>query len=213
LDSHVTTFGTSGDVKTPIIVPTEVAAVDAYGMGVAASRARRYQDALMYLLEASKEGNVSAKVQLGNLYRDGTGVKQDLAQARRLYEEAANTGNVSAMDMLAFSYVRNDLPDNDFSKAAIWYEKADAAGSLTAAWNAGGMYEDGGPHLKRDYQQALKWYERAAALHDGNAMFRLGRLYEHGHGVPKDHAMAKEWYEKAAAAGSREAQTRLRSSL
>lgn len=48
------------------------------------------------VLLSALEGNAEAQIELGHLYREGTGIHQDYTEALRWYREAASQGNANA---------------------------------------------------------------------------------------------------------------------
>ena len=69
---------------------------------------------------------------IGDLYRIGTGVSQDFAEAKGWYEKAAAVGNAVAMIRLGDIYRYGRGVAISIADARTWYEKAAAAGSTDA---------------------------------------------------------------------------------
>src|SRR5260370_39686622 len=60
--------------------------------------------AAAWLERAARGGLAPAQFRLGSMYEKGAGVKQDPAQARRLYVAAAGKGHAKALHNLAVLY-------------------------------------------------------------------------------------------------------------
>ena len=74
--------------------------------------------------EAAKQGLPDAQFNLGNMYENGQGVKQDYSKAREWYEKAAKQGHARAQNNLGFMYYHGQSVKQDYTKAKEWYEKA-----------------------------------------------------------------------------------------
>jgi TPR repeat protein len=62
------------------------------------------------------------------MYKDGSGVPQDYAQARQWLEKAATQGNANAQFDLESLYAFGHGVPQDYAMARLWYEKAAAQG-------------------------------------------------------------------------------------
>ena len=93
--------------------------------------------AIVHLRLAAAQGYDVAQYRLGVMYRDGTGVARDHAEAMRLFKLAAAQGLVWAMVPVGFYYELGtrqvyNLP-SDKDEAIRWYRRALAAGDGFAA--------------------------------------------------------------------------------
>ena len=82
-----------------------------------------------------KKKKAWAQAAMGQMYRDGTGVKQSYEMARRLYEQAAQQGFVVAMFNLGNMYYNGEGVVRDMAKAKEWWTKAAAHGLEEAIKN------------------------------------------------------------------------------
>ena len=73
--------------------------------------------------EAS-QGNADAQLQLGAIYYQGKGVRQDYVKARQWYEKAANQGDAYAQGLLGFMYYGGEGVRQDYAKALEWFKKS-----------------------------------------------------------------------------------------
>ena len=76
--------------------------------GVALYKVQRYEDALPYLQKAAEGGDTTAQLYLGNMYREGLGVKKDYAKTIPWFEKAAAAGNPRAPDLSGHRIQRKD---------------------------------------------------------------------------------------------------------
>lgn len=108
--------------------------------------AEDYTEAAKWYRKAAEQdypGSYLPQSKLGDMYRDGKGVKQDYGEAGKWYFEAAERG--------AKQY---------YEDAAKCYQKAAEKGSSTAQYNLGVMYYNG-YGVKKDTKQALNWWQKA----------------------------------------------------
>ena len=59
------------------------------------------EEAVSWYRKAAEQGDAEAQFLLGECYRDGKGVPQDLTEAKRWFQTAANTGHQGAITALA----------------------------------------------------------------------------------------------------------------
>ncbi len=64
---------------------------------------------------------------LGEIYRDGRGVRMDVAEAARWYRKAADAGSAVAMKSIGDMYERGAGVPRDQGAARLWYRDAEAA--------------------------------------------------------------------------------------
>jgi uncharacterized protein len=123
-----------------------------------------YERAAEVVHPAAVSGNPTAQFILGNLYRRGTGVREDARTAALWYERAARQGNLDAQMTLGELYYAGEGVPRNFATARGWFRRAALSGRdlaptpqyLLAAMLAKG---EGG---NRDLVQAHMWYSIAA---------------------------------------------------
>ena len=98
---------------------------------------------------------------MGQMYKDGEGVKQSYEMARRLYEQAAQQGDVSAMAHLGFMYCQGQGVEQSYEKAFEYYEQAAQLGHAEAQYNLGFMYATG-KGVTKDELKAKEWWTASA---------------------------------------------------
>ena len=80
---------------------------------------------------------------LGVLYEDGQGVKQDYLQAKKLYEKACDNGSQRACHNLALLYKNGKGVKQDNKQAAKFYKKACDSNVSQSCFNLGLLYLNG----------------------------------------------------------------------
>ncbi|WDI30312.1 hypothetical protein PUV54_10115 [Hyphococcus flavus] len=122
------------------------------------------------LQDAAALGFPPAQLQLGELYKTGQGVEQDLGQARVWFRRAANGGNVLAMHRIGVMTARGDGGPADSQEAIAWFEQAANFGLVDSQYNLGAIYhptENGGS--VQNAESAFYWYSLAAQNGDSAA--------------------------------------------
>lgn len=128
--------------------------------------------AIAKLQDAAALGFPPAQLQLGELYKTGQGVNQDLGQARLWFRRAANGGNVLATHRIGVMTARGDGGAADNREAVSWFERAANFGLVDSQYNLGAIYHpssDGTPSALQDAGQAYYWYSLAAKNGDQQA--------------------------------------------
>ncbi|MEO1252737.1 MAG: hypothetical protein AAFW81_10370 [Pseudomonadota bacterium] len=147
-----------------------------------------YQDASLGLSTAQTDGEIAvaidkleqaallghppAQLQLGELYKSGQGVEQDLSDARMWYRRAANGGNVLAMHRVGVMTARGDGGEANTPEAIGWFEQAANRGLVDSQYNLGAIYHPSGEGDASGLQDAGKayyWYALAARNGDAQA--------------------------------------------
>jgi TPR repeat protein len=141
-----------------------------------------------------------AQNNLGAMYADGEGVRQDFTEAVKWWRLAADQGHAGAQYNLGLMYEKGQGVRQDYAEALKWYRLAADQGDAGAQSNLGLMY-DQGKGVQQDYVEAVKWYMLAADQGDARAQFNLGAMYEKGEGVPQDYVEAVKWYRLGADQG------------
>lgn len=159
---------------------------------------RDFSCALVEFQQAATKGDAKAKLGLGILYLQGSGVKQDDAKAFDWIHQAAVQKDREAQKILARMYLKGKGVKQDDTKAFEWYQKAGDKEMLGEFYKIGQV-------VTSDAAKAFEWFERAAAKGDADAQHRLGAMYEIGRGVKQDRAKGFEWIQKAATQGHIEA--------
>jgi uncharacterized protein len=159
-------------------------------VGYCDEKATIYTAQVEQLRKAATAGDTLAQFNLGTLYLQGLGVREDDAEAEKWFLRAAEQGYAPAQVLVGMIYSMDGKGFN-YAEAAKWYLKAAEQGDKPAQVAIGEMYEFG-QGVKKDDAEAMKWYLKAAEHGNGKAQYHVGVGY-----VKKDKYMAKEWLKKA----------------
>jgi TPR repeat protein len=118
-------------------------------------------DSIHTLQEKAVEGDADAQFGLGYIFAQGSGVKQDYAEAARWFRKAADQGNVNAQSDLGFIYAQGKGVKQDYEEAAKWFRKAAGKDDAIAQFNLGLLYEKG-YGVKQDWRESARWFRKAA---------------------------------------------------
>ena len=115
-----------------------------------ADEALDFQGTLLF----AEQGVAEAQFNLGLMYYNGQGVRQDYAEAVRWYRQAAEQGNAEAQNNLGTMYAIGQGVRQDYAEAVRWYRKAAEQGVAETQNNLGAMYAIG-QGVRQDYAEAL----------------------------------------------------------
>jgi len=141
-----------------------------------------------------------AMYHLGLLYRDGKGVRKDLAKAAELLSKAAEQEDPHATNSLGNMYWNGEGVAKDEDKAVELIVKALSMG---IPWEWGGL--DQKLKKRTDREKLAPLFLPYAEAGNWRAQYILGKLHRDGDGVTKDKEKAAKWFQKAADQGSKEA--------
>ncbi len=176
-------------------------------LGRALVKARAYDEAFTLLKRAAEDGYAQAEADIGELYEDGLGAKQDYARAMAWYQKAADQNNPDGQNDIGALYEHAHGINQDYAQSMAWRRKAADQG-YAAALNDSWLYEHGFGVIN-DYAEAMAWYQKAADQDYPTAARKIGRLFQEGDTVGKDVAKARAWYRKAADQGDQAAKDAL----
>uniref|UniRef100_UPI001F1FF1BD tetratricopeptide repeat protein n=1 Tax=Haemophilus influenzae TaxID=727 RepID=UPI001F1FF1BD len=96
-----------------------------FQQGLTAYEQSNYQTAFKLWLPLAEQGDAQAQFNLGTMYADGRGVKQDDVEAVKWFRKAAEQGVANAQAMLGFLYFlgKRGVQVNK-SLAKEWFGKA-----------------------------------------------------------------------------------------
>ena len=81
----------------------------------------QFEEAVVCYRKAAEQGMSMAQNNLGVMYKDGQGVRQDYREAVRWFRLAACQGNVLAQSNLGWMYQRGRGVAQDYDSARYWY--------------------------------------------------------------------------------------------
>jgi TPR repeat protein len=132
---------------------------------------REMSEVIGLLRKAADQGDAGAQNNLGAMYYQGQGVKQDFGEALRLFQKAADQGNASAQCALGVAYAQGQGAKQDFSEAVRLYRKAADQGDANAQYNLGVAYAQG-QGVKQDFGETVRLFRKAALQgHEGAKNF------------------------------------------
>ena len=129
---------------------------------------RDYRGAMSVYEQGAALGDPRAMAVIGNMYREGQGVRADNATAAQWYERAAKGGNRAAQYSLASMLEEGEGVPRDIGRAAKLYEQSARQGFPEAQFALGISYEFG-QGVPRNRKTAIYWLAQAAAQGDGRA--------------------------------------------
>ena len=95
-----------------------------FQQGLEAIKRGDYQTAFKLWLPLAEQGDASAQFNLGMMYDNGQGVKQDDVQAVKWYRQAAEQGYAKAQYNLGVKYYQGEGVRQDKGQAKEWFGKA-----------------------------------------------------------------------------------------
>jgi TPR repeat protein len=149
---------------------------------------------------ADNPKDAAAMTLLGEIYRDGLVVRQDLGEAARWYRLASGLGDKNAQFQLGVMLLEDGEP-KDKAAARALFEKAAAQNHAGALYNLGVLAIQGDETTKSDFAKAADYFKRAADAGDDNGAYSYGVLVRDGKGVPLDTTLAAAWLKRAADGG------------
>ncbi|KAA2233434.1 SEL1-like repeat protein [Salinarimonas soli] len=144
--------------------------------------------------------DAAAMTLIGELHRQGLGLREDPARAAEWFRLAAGLGDPNAMFSLGIMSLTGRGQERSPEHAREWLEQAAERGHAAASYNLALLLlpSDEPADLKR----AVALLRRAAEAEVADAQHALGVLYAKGRGVEPDKAEALRLFTRAAANGS-----------
>ncbi len=157
----------------PVVDPKTLYRDAMTGLNAAGSDAET-SVAIEKLEQAALLGHPPAQLQLGELYKTGQGVDQDIAQARTWFRRAANGGNILAMHRIGVMTARGEGGSSNTPEAIGWFEQAANRGLVDSQYNLGAIYHPSGDGESlqgslHDAGKAYYWYALASLNGDDQA--------------------------------------------
>jgi TPR repeat protein len=206
------------EIKRAVKPISSAEATQFYDQGISAYKRGEYTTAFVLWKKAAERGNQpEAMYQLGMLYANGEGVKQDITIAEEWLKKALAKNVKWAKEPLdqitkykssgqeELNTAKNAYDKGDYINAINQYTIAAERGNAEAMVNLGVMFFKGqGTAIQKS--KAIDWWKQAAAKGNEAAYIHLGGMYYEGAiGIPKDYKQAMEWYQKAALKNNPEA--------
>jgi TPR repeat protein len=131
--------------------------------GVAAYKDGDFTRAIGLWQQASEQGNLVARFNLGMAHEMGWGVARNPIEAVRWYLSAAHAGDVLSMAKLGNVFSEGTLVERDYNAAAKWYTMAADKNHVRAHYNLGTLYANGSG-VAKNVSKAFELYERAESM-------------------------------------------------
>lgn len=166
---------------------------DKMSEGMAAYKAGRYKEAAKLWQPLADKGDANAQYNIGLLYRNGQGVKQDDRQALVWFSKAAQQGMLDAQYNTGLMYFEGRGVAASKPEAFEWWKLAAAKGHAPSQYNLGVLYAYG-IATGKDTAKALELWHKAAKQGHKGARKALFKAYTEGlFGLQADPEKAKQW--------------------
>ncbi len=134
-----------------------------------------YQEAYRWYQKAAEQGDSYAQYDIGWLFDNGLGVKENKREAVKWFKRAASKNNVSAIYRLGLCYYFANGVGMDRREALKLFRKAAKDNHAGAICMIGDYYYEG-CLVEENKEEALKYYEKAAELGDEMAKESLDKI-------------------------------------
>ena len=131
-----------------------------FQQGLEATKRGDYQTAFKFWLPLAEQGDADAQFNLGNMYTNGHGVKQDDFEAVKWYRKAAEQGHANAQANLGVMYSNGRGVKQDYAESVKWVTKAAENGSAAGQFKLGVAYLLG-LSVQKDRTLAKEWLGKA----------------------------------------------------
>ena len=131
-----------------------------FQQGLEATKRGDYQIAFKLWLPLAEQGNATTQFNVGLMYAEGQGVKQDDVEAIKWFRKAAEQGLAQAQYSLCLMYAEGRGVKQDDVEAVKWYRQAAEQGDAKAQVMLGFSYILGkGVQLNKSL--AKEWFGKA----------------------------------------------------
>ncbi|KAG0066987.1 hypothetical protein BGZ89_006668 [Linnemannia elongata] len=149
-------------------------------------------------------GDNKSLIALGDMYRDGRGVRQDYKAAMNRYKKAADVGYAEAQCNIGQLHYNGQGVACDHYEAFKWYTLTANQGyargihllGILYSWGRGLPYPG-----NQNSGRAAEYYFEATNQGYAPAQCDLGWLHQCGLGVNQNYSLAMEWYLKGSDQG------------
>ena len=150
---------------------------------------RAISQAAAWYRKAADQDHLVAQLNLGLLYDNGQGVRQDHVEAAAWYRKAAEQGNADAQFNLGGLYNDGQGVRKSYARAAAWYEKAAGQGHAYAQHNLGCSTALVGACeriIEKRFTGIVKQQIKAIPLHNATSAYVTTKAKEFN----RDHTLA-----------------------
>lgn len=164
-----------------------------------------YKKALKIYLMIEKYSD-DACCQIGKIYKNGLGIKENTNLALEWFEKAVSKHNLNAYYEIGDMYLNGIGVSKDYEEALKWFNLS--IDYPMSKYSIGNMYYNG-IGVKPNKKEAIKWYTLSANQGYLYAQYILGKCYELGDDVVKNYNEAIKWYKLAAENGHVDAKIKI----
>jgi len=115
----------------------------------------------------ARSGDAEAQFELGCMYHDGYGVRQDYLEAAAWYRRAAEQGHPGGQFNLGLMHWLGVGASHDYTEAVTWFRRAADQGDEKAQFALGLSYFHG-QGVAQDLVAAYMWFDLAARSEAGD---------------------------------------------
>lgn len=174
-------------------------------LGLLLMQQNRFDEAIVWILEAAEVGDPNAQAVLSELYLLGIAVEQSDSSSLHWLEQAAAAGHMSAQRDLAARYWSGVGVPQDRDRAFSLLQAAADGGNVTAQIDLGWMNYRG-LGIPVDYGLARQYFNAAAEAGSPEGQYRLAEMIQlslggGSQGVGENDRQATELYLAAARQG------------
>jgi len=153
--------------------------------------------------EASHTYTLDACYALGNLYKNGLGVRKNYRLSSKLFDHVCKSNNNQACGDLGEMYLYGYGVKQNTLKAMGLLNKGCERDNMKSCTALGTLYVTG-EKISEDYAKAHHYFEKACFKGDALACYNMGNIYENGIGRAQNMLEAKEFYRTSCNAGLQE---------
>ena len=117
--------------------------------------------AINWYKKAAEHGKAYADTCIGEIYRNGNGIKQNYEKAYGYFKKAANNGEPEAQNYLGLMFLQGEHVKENDEKAVAYFQQAAEQELPVAQYNLGSCYYNGWGTSK-DNGSAKFWMKKAA---------------------------------------------------
>lgn len=160
-----------------------------------------YQNAIVLLKQEIDLNNCVAMNCLGNVYKQGIGVKKDNDEALKWYMKAAAANSPEAMYNLGVTYKYGDGVERNLKESSSWFKIGAEQGHAGCMYAIGYMYYKGFG-VRQNYKKAYKYFSQSAKGENPAGTYFKALCIFKGNGVKQNRKEAKKIFEIAVLQGS-----------
>ena len=150
------------------------------------------EDRFKKCFDAAQNGDAHAQFSLGDMYRYGRGIPQDLKETLRYYKLSADQGNARAQSSLGYMYYKGEGVSQDYGKALRYYTASMRQEPAFAQLALGEMFlAEGSPE---NLTSSFPYLKLSADQGNADLQCVIGNMYFYGEGVPQDFEAALRYY-------------------